>query len=512
MVETGHVLSLKGISKRYGGLQALDAVNLEVTRGEVHALIGENGAGKSTLMKVLGGIVKRDSGTIIFDGKEVIFNNPQDALKSGVAIIHQELSMLPELNILENVYMGRMPKKGFSIDWKKLEIDTRAQLEKVGFCIDPHTLVKTLSMSQRQLVEIAKALSVNASLIVMDEPSSSLAEAEVEKLFQVIADLKKAGIAVIYISHKLKEVLTVSDRITALKDGRYVDTIPASTASPEKLIQMMVGRDLLRQHLDRGNVGPTRLKVRNLSGAAFKNVSFDLKGGEVLGFAGLVGAGRSELARTIFGADPRSAGSIELEGQSFMPNSPSDAIAAGIAMVAEDRKSQSLFLDLPIRTNMTMARLPKLSVRGRVREELVTKLIDLYQSRLDIKMKSADDPVKSLSGGNQQKTILARWLATEPKVLILDEPTHGIDVGAKSEIYRLIRDLAKEGMSIMLISSELAEIIAMSDRVVVMHEGEAKAILPWDKLTEETIMSCATGNVGHILIVPTLNRSNHDIT
>jgi len=493
MAEEKRILRIEGVSKCYGGLQALDSVHFDVCHGETHALIGENGAGKSTLMKILGGIVKKDDGRIEFDGHETVFHSPQDSLRAGISIIHQELSMLPEMNIMENVYMGRMMTKAGHVDWKLLEASTRQQLAKVGLMIDPYTTVKCLSMSQKQLVEIAKALSVNAKLIVMDEPTSSLCDAETERLFEVIRDLKKKNIAIIYISHKLNEVIAISDRITALRDGRYVDTIPGAGATPEKLIQMMVGRDLVRQHAERGATGNVRMRVAGLSGRRFRDVTFDLHEGEVLGFAGLVGAGRSEVARAIFGADPVLSGTIEIDGIPFSARSPTDAIAAGIAMVAEDRKSQSLFLDLSIRANMSIAQLPGLTVKGRIQENRIQQLVDMYRDRLKIKMKSDADPVKSLSGGNQQKTILGRWLATGPRILILDEPTHGIDVGAKAEIYRLIRELAKEGMSIILISSELPEIIAMCDRVLVMNGGEAKSILSWDEVSEEKIMSCATG-------------------
>ncbi len=493
MVEAKRILKIEGISKCYGGLHALDSVSLDICYGETHALIGENGAGKSTLMKIIGGIVKKDTGRIEFEGSETNFHSPQDALQAGISIIHQELSMLPELNIIENVYMGRMKTRAGRIDWKLLEKLTRQQLEKVGLTLDPHTIVKSLSMSQKQLVEIAKALSVNAKLIVMDEPTSSLCDVETERLFDVIQDLKRQNISIIYISHKLNEVITISDRISVLKDGRFVETIPGKGATPEKMVQLMVGRDLVRQHTDRRIPGPVRLRVTGLSGQRFRNVSFDLHEGEVLGFAGLVGAGRSEVARAIFGADPSTSGTMELGGAAYKVKSPSDAIRSGIAMVAEDRKAQSLFLDLSIRANMSIVHLPKLTVRGRIQENKIQELVKNYQNRLKIKMISDSHPVKSLSGGNQQKTILGRWLATDPRILILDEPTHGIDVGAKSEIYRLIQDLAKEGMSIILISSELPEIIAMCDRVIVMNEGTIKSILKWDEVTEENIMSCAAG-------------------
>lgn len=494
MAEEHNILRVEGVSKRYGGLQALDSVSLSIRYGETHALIGENGAGKSTLMKILGGIEKKDEGSFFFDGAPAEFHGPRHALSAGIAIIHQELSMLPDLDIIENVYMGRMASRRGKVDWKTLEAKTREQLCRVGLSLDTRTPVKALSMSQKQLVEIAKALSVNAKLIIMDEPTSSLCDAEVERLFRVIEDLHREGIAVIYISHKLKEVLHVADRVSALRDGRFVGTVSAAGATTDTLVQMMVGRDLDRHHVERREPGPVRLRVTGFSGSKFSDVAFDLREGEILGFSGLVGAGRTEVARALFGADPHSSGSVELDGRPYIPSSPDKAISAGIAMVAEDRKNQSLFLNLPIRFNMSMAKLPRLARWGRVQERQVDAIVQDFKARLNIKMKNPDDPVKSLSGGNQQKTILARWLSTDPKVLILDEPTHGIDVGAKAEIYKLIRELARSGMSIILISSELAEIIALSDRVLVMHGGRARAMLPWDALTEESIMRCATGN------------------
>jgi ribose transport system ATP-binding protein len=494
MAEDDIILKVTGISKRFGGLQALSDVDMEVRRSEVHALVGENGAGKSTLMKILGGIEQKDSGKIIFENSESNFANPRESQKAGIAIIHQELSMLPTLNVIENVYMGRMVTRGARIDWKEMERMTREQLAKVGLSINPYTEVKSLSMSQRQLVEIAKALSVNAKLIIMDEPNSSLCEAESERLFCVIDDLRRKGISVIYVSHKIGEVIRISQRISVLKDGRFVGTIGKDEATADKVIQMMVGRELSRVHIDRTGSGKVRLDVRGLTSASFTDVSFDLREGEILGFSGLVGAGRTEVARAIFGADPYVSGEILLEGNKVSFGSPNEAIKSGIAMVAEDRKTQSLFPELSIAMNMCIAELPRLKSGIRVKDADIIGLVSDYRERLSIKMKSEAAPVKSLSGGNQQKTILGRWLATRPKILILDEPTHGIDVGAKAEIYKLIRDLASGGMSIILISSELPEIISMSDRVVVMHEGRITGILPWNELTEEKIMSCATGN------------------
>jgi ribose transport system ATP-binding protein len=488
------VLQAEHISKHFGGLQALDDVALEVKGGEVHALVGENGAGKSTFIKILGGIYKRDAGTIIFDGKEVRFHTPIEAIEAGIAIIHQELSMLPHLNVIENVFMGRMPTRGgVQIDWKLLEKRTVEALERVGLHVNPREKVKDLSISQRQLVEIAKALSIDARLIIMDEPNSSLTETETEVLFGVIETLKAQGIAILYVSHKIEEVLRISDRISAFRDGRFAGTINRSGASVDDIIRMMVGRELSREKVFRRTGHEVVLTVKNLTGKGFSGVNFQLRRGEILGFSGLVGAGRSELMRAIFGADAFESGEILFEGASFRAKSPADAIRKGIAMLPEDRKGLSLFMNMSIGINIAMANMPKM-VKGPFLDlRKMSAVAEGYRSDLNIRMGSMEDPVRSLSGGNQQKTILGRWLATGPKILILDEPTHGVDIGAKAEIYQLIRNLADSGVSIILISSELPEIITMSDRVVVMHEGCVNGIIPADRMDEETIMACATG-------------------
>ncbi len=398
------------------------------------------------------------------------------SLDAGIAVIHQELAMLPHLNVVENVFMGRMPSVGGVIRWREAEKETHNALELVGLDIPVTTQVDSLSISQSQLVEIAKSLSMNASLIIMDEPNSSLSDTETERLFSVIETLKQRGVAVIYVSHKIEEVLVIADRISALRDGEYRGTIQRSEASVEKVIQMMVGRELrqeterLRQETGRKD-GPTRLEVRGLSGTRFNNVSFDIRRGEIVGFAGLVGAGRSEVARAIFGADPITAGEIFLDGKPVRFNSPGNAIANGLAMIPEDRKLLSLFMDLPILFNMSIAEMPRMTRSGVINNRLMVATAELFVDQLHIKLASVDHPVRSLSGGNQQKTTLARWLATNPKILIMDEPTHGVDVSAKAEIYELMRNLADQGISIMLISSELPEILTMSDRIVVMHEG-----------------------------------------
>ncbi|MBN1838098.1 MAG: sugar ABC transporter ATP-binding protein [Spirochaetales bacterium] len=488
------ILSARDISKSFGGLLALDKVHLDVRYGEVHAVVGENGAGKSTLMRILGGIITRDSGQVMYRNQQVDFSTPMESISAGIAVIHQELSMLPSLNVIENIYMGRMDHRFGRILWKTLEQKTAEAMDRVGLRIDPYVPVHRLGISQRQLVEIAKALSINASLIIMDEPNSSLTQNETQQLFDVIKGLNQQGISIIYVSHKIEEVLQISDRITVLRDGRRIGTIEASEASQERIVQMMVGRELQRTTQRRKHVGAeVLLEVRNLRGQRFQDISFCLHRGEILGFAGLVGAGRSELARAIFGVDPYESGEILLEGRPVRLRSAEQAIQNGLAMLQEDRKELSLFMGLPIWLNIAISKLPGLSRGGVIARNKVNALVQRFIRGLNIKIASPEHPVSSLSGGNQQKTTLARWLATDPKILLLDEPTHGIDVGAKAEIYRIMRELADGGMGIVLISSELPEIVSIADRVAVMHQGRLTALLEGEQVSEGTIMQSATG-------------------
>jgi ABC-type sugar transport system ATPase subunit len=490
------ILEVKNLSKRFGGIQALESVNLEVRYGEVHALVGENGAGKSTLMNVLGGIIECDKGEIIYKGQPVVFTNPVQSLHAGIAIIHQELAMLPSLNVIDNMFIGRMKTKNGFISWGELERQTREHLTVVGLDIDPHSLVRNLSISQRQLVEIAKAVSMNASLIIMDEPNSSLSETETERLFEVIKRLQKSNVTVIYVSHKINEVLQISNRISVLRDGHFIGTVNKEEATVASVIEMMVGRQVLIQRVGEGSrTDVPLLQVEHLSGDRFEDISFQLNRGEILGFAGLVGAGRSEVAQAIFGADRIKTGRILIDEKPVHFKLPQDAIKAGLAMVQEDRKVLSIFMDMSILYNVSMAKLPQLASGGFIRGKEEIQTVDSFVKKLSIKLSSTHAPVRSLSGGNQQKTVLARWLATNPRILILDEPTHGVDIGAKSEIYNLMRDLAEAGMGIILISSELPEIMAMSDRVAVMHEGCLMGILDQKDATESEIMSLATGHV-----------------
>lgn len=491
------MLEVIGVSKRYGGVQALREVRLDVRPGEVHALVGENGAGKTTLINILGGIVPRDSGRVILRGQEVVFETPAESQRAGIAIIHQELATIPALSVMENVYMGRMEARGGWINWRGMEAATRKVTDLVGLNVSPRTTVSSLTISQRQLVEIAKALAADARLLIMDEPNSSLTERETERLFDVIALLKQQGVAVIYVSHRIEEVLHIADRITAYRDGRYVGTIDRAEASVNKIISMMVGRELANvTRRTPTNIGAPLLEVRNLSSKGkpnLQNISFTLRRGEILGFAGLVGAGRSETARAIFGADRFETGEILLAGRPVRFRSPKEAVAHGIGMVPEERKRLALFMNMPVRYNIGMASLPARSPGGIVRHAGQRKVAEEFVRKLSIKLSTIDAPVKSLSGGNQQKTVLARWLATEPRVLILDEPTHGVDVGAKADIYQLMRDLAADGIGIILISSELPEILNMSDRIVVMHEGRITGILDGQGATEDQVMAYATG-------------------
>jgi ABC-type sugar transport system ATPase subunit len=493
MSDNEMILKVSHLSKRFGGIQALKDIFLEVHYGEVHALVGENGAGKSTLMNILGGIIARDEGEVVYKGQPVNFASPEASLHAGIAIIHQELAMLPSLNIMDNLFMGRMQSRAGVLSWRNMERLAHEHLAQVGLDLDPYTIVSNLSISQRQLIEIAKAVSMDASLIIMDEPNSSLSQSESELLFQVIEQLKARNVAVIYVSHKISEVLSISDRISVLRDGHYIGTVEKKAATAESVIEMMVGRKVRVERFGASSRTETPLlQAEHLTGTGFTDVSFTLHRGEILGFAGLVGAGRSEVARAIFGADTFKAGRILVDGKSVRYHLPQDAIAAGLAMVQEDRKVLSLFMDMPILYNVSMAQLPQMArggfIQGRTEKETAESFVD----KLSIKLADLYAPVRSLSGGNQQKTVVARWLATNPRLLILDEPTHGIDVGAKSEIYQLIRQLAEAGIGIILISSELPEIMAMSDRIVVMHEGRVMGILEQAEATENKIMALAT--------------------
>ncbi|HRL10260.1 MAG TPA: sugar ABC transporter ATP-binding protein [Aggregatilineales bacterium] len=494
MTDSTQILKVEEISKRYGGVQALNKVNFELNYGEVHALVGENGAGKSTLIKVLGGIVPRDSGRITFEGREVVYNSPAEAQAAGIAIIHQELSMMPHLSVIENLFMHDMSRRLGMVRWRDMQRRAREALALVDLHVPLNASVQSLPISQRQMIEIARALTANAKLIIMDEPNSSLSDTETERLFALIHSLKARGIAIIYVSHKIDEVLAISDRITVFRDGGYIGTIDTVTATEQKVINMMVGRELDRSAISVPTyTEEVLLEVRDLCGPGYEHISFDVRKGEIVAFSGLIGAGRSEVMSTIFGAAKRTAGEIRLKGKPVRFRSPADAIHQGIAMVQEDRKVLSLFMDLPIAHNVSMAQLPRMTRTGTINHRRERSLVNDFVKQLDVRLASISNAVGSLSGGNQQKTVLARWLATLPKLLILDEPTHGVDVGAKAEIYELIRALARSGVGIILVSSELPEVLALAHRVAVMHEGRLTGILDRSGASEETLMAYATG-------------------
>ena len=489
------LLEVSGVHKRFGGVHALRGAQLALRAGEVHALVGENGAGKSTLINILAGAIRRDSGSIVFAGEDADFRSPAESQHRGIAVIHQELAMLPTLSVAENLFMGRMPSRLGWVDRRAMRARARELLAEVGLDVDPATRVSDLGVSHQQLVEIAKALSMGARLLIMDEPTASLTEHETQRLLALVRQLRAAGVAIVYVSHRFAEVFAIADRVTVMRDGATVRTLETARTTPAEVVARMVGRDLAHSSsAPAGAPGEIVLELRGVSRAgSIANVSFDVRRGEIVGMAGLVGAGRSETARAIFGADPHDAGEILLDGRAVHFASPGDALAAGVAMCAEDRKQLALFMDKAVRWNISIARLPAISPAGFVRRRRERALAAGFVDRLRVRTPDLATPVRQLSGGNQQKTVLARWLATEPKLLILDEPTHGVDVGAKAEIYALIRGLAAQGIAILLISSELPEILDLSDRIVVMREGRVAGVVPRAGANEQAIMMLATG-------------------
>jgi ABC-type sugar transport system ATPase subunit len=498
-VEPDYILEAKGISKKFGGVQALTDVSLKLYRGEVHAVIGENGAGKTTLMNIIGGIIKQDKGALMLNGEKVEFSSPLEAFKKGIATIHQELTMMPHLNVMENIFMGRMQKLKISrngfINRTTLLNSAMEALNLISLSIDPESLVKDISISERQGIEIIKALSGDAGIIIMDEPNSSLTDVETKQLFSIIDKLTSRGVSVVYVSHKIDEVLQIADRITVLRDGRCVDTLDKKDATVNDLFNMIAGRDMKEFQPRNTHVSDhVLLRVNGLCGNGFHNISFDLLKGEILGFYGLVGSGRSELGRAIFGADSIEKGTVFLDDKPFFADSPASAIKNGIVMVPEDRKEQALFMNLPVISNMTISHLPELSnFNFYIRSSAEDKLINDYIRLLNIKIGDPAQPINTLSGGNQQKVVLARNLMIKPGIIILDEPTHGIDVGAREEIYQLIGRLAEEGIGIIFISSEIPEIMSVSDRIAVLHEGQLAGILSREEATEKKLIAFATG-------------------
>ncbi|CDI40865.1 fused methyl-galactoside transporter subunits of ABC superfamily: ATP-binding components [Tepidanaerobacter acetatoxydans Re1] len=496
-----HILEMQNISKSFPGVQALDNITLKLKPGTVHALVGENGAGKSTLMKCLFGLYTPDKGRIILDGKTVEFKTAKDAIENGISMIHQELQPIPHRSVMENIWLGRFPTKKIigipAVDHKKMYKDTKTLIEELKIDINPTTLVSKLSVSQIQAVEIAKAVSYKSKIIIMDEPTSSLTENEVENLFRIIKDLKAHGVAIIYISHKIEEILEISDEITIMRDGKKIGTWPVQELTIDTIITKMVGRELTHRFPPRKNIpGETIMKVENLTSInprSFKNVTFDLKRGEVLGIGGLVGAQRTELVEAIFGIRNISKGKIYIKDKEVTINHPFDAKQKGLALLTEDRRSTGIFPMLSVEENVLIAALHKyLKLNFIVDKKTSSTAVKAAVEKLQIKTPSIKTQIQYLSGGNQQKAIFSRWLLTEPEILILDEPTRGIDVGAKYEIYTIITDLTRQGKSIIMISSEMPELIGMSDRIMVMCEGKVSGFIDGKRANQETIMKYAT--------------------
>jgi rhamnose transport system ATP-binding protein len=490
------IVELVGISKRFGAVQALRDAQLVLYPGEVHALLGENGAGKSTLVKILGGIHQPDTGEVKIAGEAVELHSPAQAQQLGIAVIHQEPTLFPDLDVAENVFMGRQPRDRFGrVDWKRMYQEVERLLASLDVPLSVYTPVQGLSVADQQLVEIAKALSLNARILVMDEPTAALSAHEVEKLFVITKQLRQRGVAILFVSHRLEEVFELSNRITIMRDGAYVITAPTSALTSEDVIRHMVGRELTALFpKGEAEIGDVLLDVRHLTRKGeFEDISFQLRRGEILGFAGLVGAGRTEVARVIFGIDRADAGEVRIGNKPVRISSPKAAMRYGLAYVPEDRRQQGLVMDFSIAANITLPILQKFSRLGIVDRQRERSIATDYSQQLRVRSAGIDQLVKALSGGNQQKVVIAKWLVTNPTILILDEPTRGVDIGAKAEVHRIVSDLASKGLAIILISSELPEVLAMSDRVLVMHEGHLTAMFDRAEANQEKVMFAATG-------------------
>ncbi len=494
------ILTMNEIDKSFPGVHALDHVNFEVKKGEVHALMGENGAGKSTLMKVLTGIYTKDSGSIVFEGKEVEFHNTREAQDAGIVIVHQELNMLGHLTVAQNIFIGREFKKGIRIDDKKMNEEASKLFQKLHIDIDPTEMMSNLTVGKQQMCEIAKAISHEAKVIIFDEPSAALTETEIEELFKIIRDLRKQQLGIVYISHRMDEIKVITDRVTVMRDGGYVGTLITKECTKDDIINMMVGRVIYEDPKTESAVpkdAPVVLKVEKLNaGRMVQDVSFELRKGEVLGFSGLMGAGRTETARAIFGADPKTGGDIYINGQKVEINSPQDAVKYGIGYLSEDRKRFGIVVQKSVAENSTMAALENFVKGLFIDKKKENKIAQDYVESLATKTPGVDQLVVNLSGGNQQKVVIAKWLIRNCDILIFDEPTRGIDVGAKNEIYKLMNRLAEEGKSIIMISSEMREILRMSDRIVVMCEGRKTGEIDISEASQEIIMNMATREIG----------------
>jgi ABC-type sugar transport system ATPase subunit len=489
-------LRLEGIVKTFPGVRALDGVSFEVLPGEVHALLGENGAGKSTLMKTLAGMHQPNEGRIFIEEKQVVMRTPLEAKAKGVVLIHQELSLAEEMSAAENIYLGELPTKSFGrVDWKTLYAKAGEILTRLNCKFGPQTRVSDLSIANKQMVEIARALTVNAKAVIFDEPTASLTDAEKVVLFDIIRDLKARGVGIVYISHRMEEIFTISDRISVLRDGTYRGTLVTADTNEDEVTQMMIGRSLdLSRNVEHAEFGDVALEVRGLGcGSLYRDISFNVRSGEVVGFYGLVGAGRTEIAETLFGLRTPSAGTILLEGKEVRISSPVDAIANGISLVPESRKEQGLVLSMNCRDNITLPQVDDLTAGPFVSDGAELAIFEQYRDRLEIKTPSWRQAVKNLSGGNQQKIVIGKWLAMRPNVLIVDEPTRGIDVGSKAEIHNLIRELARSGYAVIVISSEMPEVLHVSDRVIAMYSGEIIREFTADEVTEDNLVQAISG-------------------
>lgn len=492
------LLELQGIDKQFPGVKALDQAGLNVYPGRVMALLGENGAGKSTLMKVLTGIYQADAGTLTYEGKTRWFSGPRDSQDQGISIIHQELNLIPELSIAENIFLGREPMGPLGkIRWSALYAEAQRLLDKLGVKHGPRTRLGDLSIGEQQMVEIAKAISFESRVIIMDEPTDALTDTETERLFSVVRELRDEGRGIVYISHRLREIFQICDDVTVLRDGRFIGERPVSELDEDGIIEMMVGRKLEEQYpripVKQGRIS---LALQGICGAGIHDISFELKEGEILGISGLMGSGRSELMKMIYGALPRHAGTLSLYGKPIAPQTPADGLQCGIAYISEDRKGDGLVLELSVRENMSLCALPIfVGGGGYIRRANERQAVGDFIRLFNIKTPTQEQLIKNLSGGNQQKVAIAKGLMTKPKVLILDEPTRGVDVGAKKEIYQLINQFKQEGMSIILVSSEMPEVLGMSDRILVMHEGRISAEFASRDANQERLMAAAIGKV-----------------
>ncbi|PRS76515.1 D-xylose ABC transporter ATP-binding protein [Bacillus sp. LNXM65] len=489
-------IEMHNIHKAFGKNTVLSGVSFDLVTGEVHALMGENGAGKSTLMNLLTGLYSLDQGTIQIDGKETAFKNPKEAEQHGIAFIHQELNIWPDMTVLENLFIGKEIYTKFGLlDTKKMKVLAQSQLDRLSVNLSLDQEAGSCSVGQKQMIEIAKVLMTDAKVIIMDEPTAALTDREIEKLFQVIESLKKEGVSIVYISHRMEEIFAICDRITIMRDGKTVDTKAIPETNFHEVVKKMVGRELTDRYPERlPSLGDIVLEVKQATRKGqFHDISFSVKAGEIVGVAGLMGAGRTEMMRSLFGLDPLDQGEIWVHGKKAVIKKPSDAVKLGIGFITEDRKDEGLMLDASIRENIGLPNLESFSPKGLIDKKNEQDFVDLLIKRLTIKTASSEISARSLSGGNQQKVVIAKWIGIQPKVLILDEPTRGVDVGAKREIYQLMNELTDRGVAILMVSSELPEILGMSDRVLVIHEGTISGELNKSDATQERIMTLATG-------------------